>query len=196
MKKILSILFAIALVASLCLCVSAADGLNDNEKAVLAKLRTTEKLGVNGASFSIPAAYVNAAENYFLTIDMTAEQKDAILALINSGIATVKAEAADFTGTGAYQLKDMNQAARSAVLQAGQEACALVGATLVYNAASNQVVITANGQTLFSSEPVVKTTGEAITVNASLAATVIALAVLGTTAVLFVTSKKFGLLEK
>lgn len=197
MKKLLSVLFAVVIVASLCLSVFAASGINDAEKAVLEKLKTTEKLGTKGAEFFIPTAYINAAENYFLTIDMTDAQKTAILGYVDQAIATIKAEAASYTGTATYQLKNMSASARQSVLRNGQDACAVVGATLVYDAATNKVVVTNSTNTVvFENTPLVKSTGEGFTMTTAVAGTVIALAVLGGTAVLFVTSKKNGLLVK
>lgn len=197
MKKLLSILFAIMIVATLCLSVSAASGINDAEKAVLDKLKTTEELGTKGAKFFIPTEYINAAENYFLTIDMTDAQKDTIIGYLDQAIATIKAEAASYDSTATYQLKNMSEAGRRSVLKNGQDACAAVGATLVYNPSTNKVVITnAEGTTVFENTPLVKSTGEAFNMTTAIAGTVIAVAVLGSTAVLFVTAKKNGLLVK
>lgn len=198
MKKLLTILLAITLIASLCLTVSAAAGINDAEQSVLTKLKTVEKLGVNGATFSIPAAYINAAENYFLTIDMTKDQADKIIAMLDQAIAVIKAAAAKTTETGTYKLTSMDNDSKKTVLQLGQDACDLVGASLVYDAARNVVTITekSSGKLLFENTPLVKTTGEDISVTTVLAGTFVTLAVLGSAAALFVVAKKNGLLVK
>ena len=82
MKKIFSAIVAVTLAVVMCMSVSAAGGLNDNEKAVLDKLKNSKVVGANGWSFSIPTEYINTVENYFNNIDMTASQKDTILAKI------------------------------------------------------------------------------------------------------------------
>lgn len=194
MKKLVTILFALALLVVLPLNAFAATGINANEQAVLDKLSTSDIIGANGWHFSIPQEYVNSAKNYFAgDCDMTEAERDAILAYIDKGMEIVKKEAdsQNFTGK-EYHLSKMGAAARDEVLDLGQKACAEVELKLTYIPASNQVVITPVGSTtpVFESAPVIKTTGQDFAMTAGVvAAIVITMMVLGT-AVMFVVSKK------
>lgn len=198
MKKIFSAIVAVALAVVMCMSVSAAGGLNDNEKAVLDKLKNSKVIGANGWSFSIPTEYINSVENYFNNIDMTAEQKDTILAKIDEGMAIVKAQAdgQNFKGT-IYDLKLMDTASKKKVLELGQEACAAVSATLTYDASANKVIIKdAQNEVIFTNTPVVKTTGQDFPITATVVCGSVAVVVICGAVVLFAVSKKKGLLVK
>jgi len=198
MKKLVTILFVLAMIAVLPLSAFAATGINANEQAVLDKLDSSAVIGASGWTFSIPQEYVNSAKNYFAgDCDMTEAEKDAILAYIDSGMAIVKkeADAQKFSGK-EYSLSKLGDAARSEVLKLGQSACAEIDLTLTYVPTSNQVVITpAGGNTpVFESAPVIKTTGQDFAVTAGMiAVAVVAVIALGS-AVMLGVSKKNGLL--
>ena len=200
MKKLVCMLFVLALIASLSFSVFAASGINANEQAVLDKLSTGKVIGDNGWTFEVPQEYINTAKNYFAgDCDMTETEKDAILAYINKGMDIVKkeADAQEFSGT-EYSLSKMSQAARTEVLELGKDACAEVDLNLVYDAKANEVVITpVDSETpVFESAPVIKTTGESFPVTAaSVVAAVSVVLVMGTVA-MFVVAKKNGLLVK
>ena len=198
MKKLVTILFVLAMIAVLPLSAFAATGINANEQAVLDKLDSSAVIGANGWTFSIPQEYVNSAKNYFAgDCDMTEAEKDAILAYIDSGMAIVKkeADAQKFSGK-EYSLSKLGDAARSEVLKLGQSACAEIDLTLTYVPTSNQVVITPAGSNtpVFESAPVIKTTGQDFAVTAGMiAVAVVAVIALGS-AVMLGVSKKNGLL--
>ncbi len=200
MKKVLTVVFVLLMVLSLSICASAATGINDNEQAVLDVLNSTEIIGDNGWKFRIPVKYVNSAENYFAgDCDMTADERDVILACIEEGAQIVKAEAdgQGFKGSD-YKLNYMSQASRSKVLELGIQACAQVDLNLVYNSAENQVVITPVGSStpIFESTPLVKATGQEFPLTIeSVGMGLAAILVLGTVAVVVI-SKKNGLLVK
>lgn len=200
MKKFVAILFALSLIATLSVNAFAATGINANEQAVLDLLETSHVIGENGWDFSIPQEYVNTAKNYFAgDCDMTAEEKDAIVAYIEQGKAIVKKEADAQKFDGAkYNLAKMSEEAREEVLSLGQKACAEVDLKLTYIPKENDVVITPvdSNTPVFESAPVVKTTGELFTVNTGVVAAVIAVALVMGTAVIFGISKKNGLFAK
>ena len=200
MKKLVAILFVVTLIAMLPLNAFAATGINANEQAVLDLLENSHVIGENCWDFSLPQEYVNTAKNYFAgDCDMTAAEKDAIIAYIEQGKAIVKKEADSqkFDGT-QYNLAKMSEKAREEVLALGQKACAEVDLKLTYIPKDNDVVITPVGSNtpVFESAPVVKTTGEIFTVNAGVVAAVIAVALVMGTAVMFGISKKNGLFAK
>lgn len=195
MKKFLAILFALALIAMLPLTTFAATGLNEHEKEVLGVLKSAVDLGSKG-EYKIPQEYINAAETYFKgDCDMTEEEADAILALIGTGAEIIEEESAKVSG-GTFNLSKLPQAAREEILTLGQEACEKVDLDLVYE--GNKVVITEEGSKtpVFKNSAVIKTTGQAVTIDASFVciATVLCLAL--ATGVMFVVSKRNGLLEK
>jgi len=194
MKKLVTILFVLALLVVLPLNAFAATGINANEQTILDKLSTSEIIGENGWHFSVPQEYINTAKNYFAgDCDMTEAERDVILSKINSGMAIVKkqADSQEFSGS-EYSLSKMSATARDEVLQLGKDACAEVDLKLTYIPASNQVVITPmdNSTPVFESAPVIKYTGESFTLTAGfVAAAVIAMIALGTAA-MYVVSKK------
>ena len=78
MKKLSAILVALILAATTAVTAFAA-GINSNEQAVLDELKTS--VTMKDGEMYIPTEYVNQAENYFNVIEMTAEEKDEILAI-------------------------------------------------------------------------------------------------------------------
>ena len=80
MKKLSAMLVAFILVAATAFTAFAA-GINDSEQAVLNELKTSVKM--NGSEMVIPSEFVNQAENYFNTIDMTADESSQIVAQVH-----------------------------------------------------------------------------------------------------------------
>ena len=200
MKKLLTVLFVLTLVAMLPLSAFAATGINANEQAVLDLLETSHVIGGNGWDFSIPQEYINTAKNYFAgDCDMTEAEKDAIIGYIKTGMDVVKEQAnkQDFDGD-AYNLAKMDAEAREEVLTLGQKACAEIDLNLVYLPKENDVVITPVGSNtpVFESTPVVKTTGETFTMSAGVVAAIVVVALVMGSAVMFGISKKNGLFAK
>lgn len=197
MKKILALTLAIMMVAALCLTANAATGINDNEQAVLDKLSATYEAGE--WSFSVPAEYVNSAKNYFASsCDMTEAEAKAIIACIEEGIALVKKEASEeLFKDNVLHLGLLSDTATSKILDLGVAACAEVDLVLTYSPATKEVTITnASGTPVFKNDPVVKTTGEDFPITATVIGSVVVIAMVASTAALFIVSKKNGLLVK
>lgn len=195
MKKFLAILFALALVAMLPLTAFAATGINEYEKAVLDKLQTTIDLGSKG-DYTIPQSYINTAKNYFAgDCDMSEAEAAAILACIEEGIAIIKEEGKKVSGS-TFNLSKLSEGARNEILALGKEACAEIDLNLTYN--KGKVVITEAGSTtpVFENSAVIKSTGSLFTVDAAFVCVAVVLCLALSTGVMFVVSKKNGLLEK
>lgn len=195
MKKFLAILFALALIAMLPLTAFAATGINEYEKAVLAKLEETVDLGSKG-EYKIPQSYINTAKNYFAgDCDMTEDEANAIIDCIEAGKQIVKEESSKVTGS-TFALSKLSGDAREEILNLGKRACAEVDLNLVYN--KGDVVITEAGSNtpVFENSAVIKSTGSAITVDATFVAVAVVLCLALSTGVMFVVSKRNGLLEK
>lgn len=77
MKKFLSLITVLALVAVTAVSASAA-GINAEEKKVLDTIKAG--VTVNGKTVNVPDNYLVQAENYLNTIDMTAEQANLSMA--------------------------------------------------------------------------------------------------------------------
>ena len=200
MKKLVTVLLVVALVAVMAIPAFAATGLNANEQAVLDKLAEFREMGSNNKKFYIPDKYITSAKNYFIgDCDMTEAEKDNIISYLDQGADIVKkeADAQKFSGE-VYNLAVMSQESRSAVLVLGQKACAEVDLNLVYNSAENKVVITTvkDGTVVFESAPVVKTTGEDFPITAATVGLAVVLTLAAGTAVMLVVSKRKGLLVK
>ena len=197
MKKFLAILIVMALVAMLPLTAFAA-GLNEYEKEVLDVLKGSVQLD-NGKSYKIPAQYVTKAQNYFLSedCDMTEAEADAIIGYINAGKAIVKEESKNVSGK-TFELKDLPKGAREEILNLGKAACAEVDLNLQYNGQKDTVIITKAGSTtpVFESDAVIKTTGQAVTVDATFVCMAVVICLALATGTMFIVSKKNGLLEK
>ncbi|MBQ3252117.1 MAG: hypothetical protein IJB02_02620 [Oscillospiraceae bacterium] len=195
MKKFLAVLFALALVAMLPLTAFAATGINENEKTVLAKLETAVDLGSKG-EYKVPQSYINTAKNYFAgDCDMTEAEAAAIISCIEEGIAIIKDESAKVSGN-KFDLKKLPTAAREDILDLGQQACDQVDLKLEYNPTSGKVVIKDGNTPVFNNAAVIKTTGHAVTVDATFVCVAVVVCLTLATGVMFVVSKRNGLLEK
>ena len=82
MRRIFAFIVAL-LVAAVSAVTAFAAGINENERKVLDELKTSVEM--QGTEMYWPRTYVNQAENYFNTIDMTADQAEQIIAVIRSG---------------------------------------------------------------------------------------------------------------
>lgn len=161
MKKLSAVLVAAILVVASAVTAFAA-GINSSEQAVLDELNST--LTVNGGTFAIPEEYINQAENYFNTVDMTEEESTEIIAQIQAGKDYIKS-------TGAASIEEMTIAQKEKLLSYGEAAAAVMGLTLTYDRVSKVVTVTgANGEQVVAGSPsvsggqisennVVKTTG-------------------------------------
>ena len=197
MKKLIAILFALALVAMLPLTAMAATGINANEQAVLDKLAEAIDLGAKG-DYVIPKSYINTAKNYFAgDCNMTEAEAEAIIDLLSQGAAIVKEESSKVSGS-SFDLKKLSADARAEILAIGQDACEVVDLELAYDSQAGEVVITEAGSNtpVFENSAVIKSTGSLVTVNATFVCVAVVLCLALSTGVMFVVSKKNGLLEK
>ena len=200
MKKLIAILFVLALVAMLPLSALAATGINQYEQAVLDKIASCQLVDETGKVIDVPQEYINAARNYFLgDFEMTEEQMNTVMAKINESVAVVQKDVAGKEVQGnKVGASEMDSSTLDAVLNLGQQAATEVKLNMSFDSQSNQVVISSkeNNNTVFTTSGVIKTTGKDFTVTSgTVIAAVAAVLVLGTAA-LFGVSKKAGLLVK
>ncbi len=152
MKKVFCILTSIVLVVISCVAVSAA-GINSNEQGVLNQMNIPANM--QGNKVYVPAAYVNQAETYFNTIDMTAEQASEINSLISQGRSFLES-------TGKKSVGELTGAEKKKLLQYASAAAGVLQLTVVGGSDATRVkVISKGGEVIIDdSGSVIKTTGQ------------------------------------
>ena len=154
MKKLIAILFVLALVAMLPLSALAATGINQYEQAVLDKIASCQLVDETGKVIDVPQEYINAARNYFLgDFEMTEEQMNTVMAKINESVAVVQKDVAGKEVQGnKVGASEMDSSTLDAVLNLGQQAATEVKLNMSFDSQSNQVVISSkeNNNTVFT----------------------------------------------
>ena len=156
MKKLSAIIIALLLVAVSAVSAFAA-GINDNEKKVLDELKTSVKM--QGTDMYWPDSYVNQAENYFNTIDLTGDQADQIISVIKSGKTQLEA-------TGAKNIADLTNAQKKELFTTLGKVMAPVNGTASHD--KDEITLKdANGEVIFKAVPtlVSKDGGKSVDVN-------------------------------
>ena len=144
MKKVVSIFAALLLVAISVVSAFAAD-VNANEKKVLDELKTSVKM--QGTEMYLPEAYVNQAENFFNTIDMTEDQADKVLSVIKSGKTQLEA-------TGAKNIADCTTAQKKELMTTLKNVMAPLNGTASYDKTTGEITLKSeSGEVIFKAVP-------------------------------------------
>lgn len=145
MKKILKVLSVGLLSAAVALSASSvafAAGINEAEQKILDELHTT--VTMNGVEKTLPADYINQAENYFNTVDITEEEANQVI----SGIEDAKTY---LTSTGASSFSALSTEQVDTFVSKCQSAVAPVNLTLSYTKSNKNVsIVDSNGSTVFT----------------------------------------------
>ena len=153
MKKLLKVLSVCSLTAAIAAASSVATfaaGVNAAEQKVLDELKTT--VTMQGAERSLPSNYVNQAENYFNTVEMTEEQSAEI-------IKRIEAVKAYLTSTGAANYNGLTDAQIDTAVAKSQEVCDVMELTIAYDKATRVVsIIDKAGKPVFTATLGKKTT--------------------------------------
>lgn len=144
MKKFISLALVLLLTVTMAVTAFAAGGINANEQKVLDLL--SQSVTVDGQKYVIPADYVNQAENYFNTIDMTSQEADEICGHIQEGIDY-------FVAAGAKDIAGLTYEEKLYILDCGKKAVAVLGMTLTADFVDNTVTILAPDGTVAFSAP-------------------------------------------
>ena len=158
MKKISAIIVALLIVAISAVTAFAA-GINDNEQKVLDELKTSVEM--QGVEMNWPAAYVNQAENYFNTIDMTSDQAEQIIAVIRSGKTQLES-------TGAKNIAECTAEQKKELMSSLTKVMEPVNGTASFDNVSGEVALTSeSGEVIFKAVPtlVAKDGGKSVDVN-------------------------------
>ena len=151
MKRLSAILVALVLAATTAVTAFAA-GINSNEQAVLDELKTS--VTMSGEEMLIPTEFVNQVENHFNTIDLTAEEKDDILAIIKEGKTFL-------ANSGASNISDLSFAQKQELLAYGEKAVAVLDMTMSYDKSTGKLSIyDPDGNVVFSAVPYLTQDGQ------------------------------------
>lgn len=144
MKKLSAILVALVLVAATAVTAFAA-GINSSEQAVLDELKTS--VAMKGGEMVIPTEYVNQAENYFNTIEMTDAQSSSIIAVIKEGKTFL-------ANSGASNISDLTFAQKQELLGYGEKAVAVLDMKMSYDKTARKItILDPKGEVVFSATP-------------------------------------------
>ena len=158
MKKISAVIAALLIVAISAVTAFAA-GINDSEQKVLDELKTSVEM--QGTEMYWPRTYVNQAENYFNTIDMTADQAEQIIAVIRSGKNQLES-------TGAKNIAECTAEQKKELMSTLTKVMEPVNGTASFDNISGEVALKAeNGEVIFKAVPtlVTKDGGKSVDIN-------------------------------
>lgn len=142
MLKVLSVGLLSAIVAVSASSVAFAAGINEAEQKILDELHTT--VTMNGVEKTLPADYINQAENYFNTVDITEEEANQVIA----GIEDAKSY---LENTGASNFKSLTSEQVDTFVSKCQSAVAPVNLTLSYTKSNNNVsIVDSTGSIVFT----------------------------------------------
>lgn len=158
MRRIFAFIVAL-LVAAVSAVTAFAAGINENERKVLDELKTSVEM--QGVEMNWPAAYVNQAENYFNTIDMTSDQAEQIIAVIRSGKTQLES-------TGAKNIAECTAEQKKELMSSLTKVMEPVNGTASFDNVSGEVALKSeSGEVIFKAVPtlVAKDGGKSVDVN-------------------------------
>lgn len=200
MKKLSAIFVALLLVAVSAVSAFAA-GINDNEQKVLDELKTSVKM--QGTEMYLPEAYVNQAENFFNTIDMTEDQADKVLSVIKSGKTQLEA-------TGAKNIADCTTAQKKELMTTLKNVMAPLNGTASYDKTTGEITLKSeSGEVIFKAVPTLvekgsskgedvngKTTEGGVVKTTGASANTMTFVIIGVAAVLVIAGGAFFVIKK
>ncbi len=146
MKKLFISLFSFLLLFSISVPAAAAS----NSDAILSALRSG--VNVNGQTVAIPVNYVNQAENYFASHQITDAQANYILARVNAAKASIQA-------AGVTDLSKIDANTKRKIISDAQSAANNIDLKLTVGADKNVKIADSNGTVVFAGGNTIKTTG-------------------------------------
>lgn len=145
MKKIVKTLVAGILTATVAVAASAsvfAAGINDAEQKILDELHTTVKLA--GNEKPLPINFVNQAENYFNTVEITEEESKEIIAKIEA--------AKDYlTSTGVANYEELTDAQLDTFVSKCKEITGVISLMISYEKSEKRIdIVDKDGKVVFT----------------------------------------------
>ena len=153
MKKLSAILISVVLAAASAVSAFAA-GINSSEQAVLDEL--SKGVSMSDGVMYIPDEYINQAESYFNTIDMTEEESEEIIAVIKQGESFLES-------SGASNIRDLTFEQKEVLLGYGEKAVAVLGMSMSYDFSAKILTIYgADGEVAFNAAPTLTKDGTVV----------------------------------
>ena len=140
--KIISVGLLSAAIAATTSMSAFAAGINSAEQKILDELRTS--VDMEGNDKYLPVSYINQAENYFNTIEISDADADTIISKIESTKTFL-------TGTGAVNYDALTDAQIDEFIVKCNEIVGVINLKLFYDKATRTVtIVDADGKTVFS----------------------------------------------
>lgn len=151
MKRIMAIALAIIVACFSSVAVFAA-GINSSEASVLSNMRTPANM--KGNSVYVPSSYINQAESYFNTIEMTSAQSSKINSIINQGRSFLQ-------NTGKSSISELSDAERKTLLNYASAAAAVLNLSAAAGSDGKNIKIVSKtgGTVINNSSNIIKPTG-------------------------------------
>lgn len=144
MKKFSALVLALVLVAATAVTAFAA-GINSSEQVVLDELHTS--VTMQGNKMVISDEFVNQAENYFNTIEMTADESKEIIAIIEEGKTFLE-------GSGAANIGDLTYGQKQTLFAYGKKVVGVLDMTMSYDKTTKVLTIyDPDGNVAFAAVP-------------------------------------------
>lgn len=144
MRKISALLIALVLSAVATVSTSAA-GINDAEQAVIDELKTS--VTMKGTEMVISNDYINQVENYFNSIEMTADESSQIVSTIKEGKTYLE-------NANVANILDMSFSQKDQLLSYGKKAVGVIDMTMSFDKTSKTLTIKdKDGNVAFSAVP-------------------------------------------
>ncbi|MBR2175579.1 MAG: hypothetical protein IJ861_01365 [Clostridia bacterium] len=167
MNKVLKVISAGLLSAVVAVSAAAsvsAAGVSADEQKIVDALNGTVSL--NGNATKIPARYVNQAENYFNTVEITESEANTIIEKIDAVKKYLES-------TGVSKWSELTSAQIDQIVALSNDASKVIGVTLTYDKITKAVTATKDGKTISdvvvpggsgsnAGNDVIKTTGFAV----------------------------------
>ena len=149
--KIISVGLLSAAIAATTSMSAFAAGINSAEQKILDELRTS--VDMEGNDKYLPVSYINQAENYFNTIEMTEAESKDIIAVIKDGKNFL-------ANSGASNISDLTFAQKQELLAYGEKAVAVLDMTMSYDKTTKKLtILDPKGEVAFNATPTLTKTG-------------------------------------
>ncbi|MDF2686084.1 MAG: hypothetical protein K0S55_1265 [Clostridia bacterium] len=154
MKKLIQIALCIIMALSLLpLATFAASELDENENALIEKLKA--ELNLNGASATIPEEYINMAENYFLSNDVSVSETE-LTEIINNMDETI----ALIKESNVSDVKDLPASVKNTIIEEATKSAEVLDLTLNYDYSTEAVsIVNGEGTVVAEADNIIKKTG-------------------------------------
>jgi hypothetical protein len=157
MKKIISSILALALVAVFCIPAFAASGINTNEQKLIDEIKNGVK--ISGKTYNVDQ-YKTTLENYLNRddVDLTEAQASTVLSDMNKAVALFETESGKAALTsGEIKVRDLSTADKNAFVSYVNDAAKALNVTVTWDASGVVTIKDAKGNIILQQDPSIKT---------------------------------------